>query len=85
MSARPMLPDADEDPALAQIPMEERDLIFRYVSRRDNFNRKAREALAYRLAAPVRARIGASVGGLDDDALLQYVVYLARRGGERRS
>ncbi len=75
----PRLPETgDEDPAFARVSVEERELAYRYVDRKRSFGTKARRALAARLAAPLRPKLGERVTAYDDDMLLEYVAHLGR-------
>jgi len=72
---------ARDGPADDGLDPEERQLVERYVARRDQLESGARETLAATIAARVRPRLRASFDHLDDDALLEH---LGRGAAPRR-
>ena len=61
------------DPLVRDVPDAERELVRRYVERRESLAPRPRVALARSIAEVVRPRLGASFAHLDDDAMLVHV------------
>lgn len=57
--------------ATAILPGEERELVHRFIERRDSLPSERRAELAAALAARIRPRVGADLRGLDDESLLE--------------
>lgn len=62
------------DPLVRDLLPAERDLIRRYVARRTGLGARARTQLAGQIARPIRPKLAANYGHLDDDALLVLLV-----------
>ena len=69
----PVDPQALDDPLIRDLSPQERDLVRRYAERRDSLTSEARVALAARIAATVRPKLGASYAHFGDDALLVHL------------
>ena len=66
-----------DDPLVRDLGPAERDLILRYVERRESLADGPRRTLAQRIAEVVRPRLAASFDHLDDDALLVHIAQTA--------
>lgn len=66
-----------DDALVRDLSEAERELIRRYVERRDGLSRAPRAALAKRIADAVRPKLGAAFPHLDDDELLVHVAQSA--------
>ena len=62
-----------EEALVRDLSPEERELVRRYVERRGSLRGAARDALATRIAAAIRPRLGATFAHLGDDDLLVHV------------
>ena len=62
-----------DDPLTRELSASQRELVLRFVERRGSLTPSARVALAARIAAGVRPRLGATFAHLDDDALLMHL------------
>jgi uncharacterized RDD family membrane protein YckC len=62
-----------DDVLVRELSEPERELVRRYVERREGFTAAARASLAKRIADGIRPKLGASFDYLDDDALLVHV------------
>jgi uncharacterized RDD family membrane protein YckC len=67
-----------DDPLVRDLGPRERDLVRRYIERRDAIGQRARAALAGRIAGLVRPQLPASFEHLDDDELLGHVAAALR-------
>jgi uncharacterized RDD family membrane protein YckC len=65
--------DEREDPLVRDLTPEERDLVRRFVERRESLTKEARAALAARISEAIRPKLTASYAHLDDDALLVHL------------
>ena len=65
--------DAPEDALARDLTPAERDLVRRYLDRRDSLGARARADLARRIAAGIRPRLAAAFEHLSDDDLLEHV------------
>lgn len=75
----PATPTVRDDPLVRDLAPSERDLVRRYVERRDSLSDGPRRALAFRIADIVRPKLAASFDHLDDDALLVHIAETALR------
>jgi uncharacterized RDD family membrane protein YckC len=62
-----------DDPLTRDLSPGERELVRRYVERRASLTAESRDALATRIAAAIRPKLGASYAHLDDDTLLVHL------------
>jgi uncharacterized RDD family membrane protein YckC len=62
-----------DDPLTRDLSSEERELVRRYVDRRESLTAESRDALATRIATAIRPKLGASYAHLGDDALLVHL------------
>jgi uncharacterized RDD family membrane protein YckC len=65
------------DPAVRGLSLQEREIVRRYVARREEIEVHARGKLAADIAARIRPRLGANFSHLDDDALLVHLTRTA--------
>jgi uncharacterized RDD family membrane protein YckC len=66
-----------EDPVVRELGFRERDLIRKFIARRDALDPRARQALAADIASRIRPRLGANFGYLNDDDLLMHLARTA--------
>jgi uncharacterized RDD family membrane protein YckC len=66
--------EGPDDPLVRELSRAERELIRRYVARRAGLGARARTQLAAQIARPIRPKLAANYGHLDDDALLVLLV-----------
>jgi uncharacterized RDD family membrane protein YckC len=65
--------DERDDPLTRDLSSDERELVRRYVERRDSLTPESRDALATRIATAIRPKLGASYAHLSDDTLLVHL------------
>ena len=61
------------DPLTRDLSSQERELVRRYVERRESLTAESRDALATRIATAIRPKLGASYAHLSDDTLLVHL------------
>jgi uncharacterized RDD family membrane protein YckC len=77
-ASRPFGRDEERDDVLVrELTPSQRDLILRYVERRNGLSLAARTALAGQIAASVRPKLAASFEHIDDDHLLVHLASTA--------
>jgi uncharacterized RDD family membrane protein YckC len=73
----PVYRERPEDAVVASLTQTERELILQYASRRDSLVATSRDALAARIALPIRPKLAASFAHLGDDDLLVHLATTA--------